>query len=268
MSGLILRLRARLDERIDLSAVAPLSTVAQDADTLRRIMVGDGKRSLALGDVFFVTGSPGDRIEIESDARMDGIGAALAGGTIIAEGDAGDGAARGMRKGRLEIRGRAGSHLASGMRGGLVIVGGDAGAQVGAAHPGERFGMAGGTVAIGGDSGERTGDRMRRGTIVIRGKAGPAAGSRMMGGTIWAERGFGAGPGPLLRRGTLIGPSVEHVLPTFADCGFHDMVVLRLLDRYLADTLGDLAPPRLPAKVRRLAGDLATIGKGEILLTA
>ena len=45
------------------------------------------------------------------------------------------------------------------------------------------------------------------------------------------------------------------------------MVVLRLLDRYMSETLGDLAPPRLPPKVRRLAGDLATIGKGEILLT-
>lgn len=267
MSGLVLRLRAPLDERIDLSAVAPHAAAAQDPDTLRRVVVANGRRTLSLGDVFFVTGSAGDRLEIESTSGMDGLGTGLAGGTIVAEGDAGDAIARGMRKGRLEIRGRAGSHLASGMRGGLVIVGGDAGPQVGAAHPGERFGMAGGTVVIGGDSGERTGDRMRRGTILIRGKAGPAAGSRMMGGTIWAERGFGAGPGPLLRRGTLIGPSAEHLLPTFADCGLHDMVVLRLLDRYMSETLGDLAPPRLPPKVRRLAGDLATIGKGEILLT-
>jgi len=81
-------------------------------------------------------------------------------------------------------------------------------------------------------------------------------------------KGFGAGPGPLLRRGTLIGPSVEHMLATFADCGMHDLNVLRLIERYVRHELGDLAPAALPPRVRRYAGDLATIGKGEILLTA
>lgn len=268
MSGLTLRLRAPLDGRIDLTGVVPHALATQDADAVRRIAVVTGARTVSLGDLYFVTGTPGDHIEIESSARADGVGAGMNGGTIVIDGDAGDDAARGMRKGRLEIRGRAGSHLASGMKGGLVIVTGNAGDLVGAAKPGERFGMAGGTVVVGGDTGERTGDRMRRGTIVIRGTAGPAAGSRMMGGTIWTERGFRAGPGPLMRRGTLIGPSAEHLLPTFSDCGWHDMVVLRLLNRYMADTLGSLAPKPLPAKVRRLAGDLATIGRGEILLTA
>ncbi len=267
MSGLTLRLRAPLVERIDLSGITPHAAVAQDVDALRRTVVANGSRAVTLGDVYFVSGTPGDHLEIEGSARADGLGAGMNGGTMTVEGDAGDDAARGMRKGRLEIRGRAGVHLASGMKGGLVVVSGDAGDLLGAARPGERFGLSGGTVLVGGDSGQRTGDRMRRGTILIRGMAGPAAGSRMMGGTIWTERGFRAGPGPLLRRGTLIGPSVEHLLPTFTDCGWHDMVVLRLLSRYMTATLGSLAPPPLPEKVRRFAGDLATIGKGEILLT-
>lgn len=268
MSGLTLRLRAPLESRIDLTGIAPRAAAAQDADALRRTVVATGARPLTIGDVYFVSGSPGDRIEIESSARVDGLGAGMSGGTMIVEGDAGADTARGMRNGRLDIRGSAGTHLASGMTGGLVVVAGDAGDLVGAARPGERFGMSGGTVVVEGSSGARTGDRMRRGTIVIRGMAGAAAGSRMMGGTIWTVGGFGAGPGPLLRRGTLIGPSVAHLLPTFADCGWHDMVVLRLLDRHMSDTLGPLAPPPLPAKVRRIAGDLATIGKGEILLIA
>jgi formylmethanofuran dehydrogenase subunit C len=58
------------------------------------------------------------------------------------------------------------------------------------------------------------------------------------------------------------------LLPTFADCGKHDLVILRILSRYMADTLGTLAPRPLPPVVRRLAGDMAAIGKGEILLTA
>jgi formylmethanofuran dehydrogenase subunit C len=109
---------------------------------------------------------------------------------------------------------------------------------------------------------------MRRGMVVARGKFGAAAGSRMVGGTLWTESGFGPRPGPLLRRGTLIGPSVDEVLPTFADCGRIDPVILRILSRYIAETLGPLAPKALPPLVRKLAGDQATIGKGEILLTA
>jgi formylmethanofuran dehydrogenase subunit C len=109
---------------------------------------------------------------------------------------------------------------------------------------------------------------MRRGTVIARGKFGAAAGSRMVGGTLWTETGFGPRPGPLLRRGTLIGPSVDEVLPTFADCGRIDPVILRIISRAIAETLGPLAPKALPATVRKLAGDQATIGKGEILLTA
>jgi formylmethanofuran dehydrogenase subunit C len=45
------------------------------------------------------------------------------------------------------------------------------------------------------------------------------------------------------------------------------MVFLRLISRFVAAELGSLAPPPLPAKVRRYAGDMATIGKGELLLT-
>ena len=59
---------------------------------------------------------------------------------------------------------------------------------------------------------------------------------------------------------------VERMLATFADCGVHDFGILRIMNRYFAETLGPLAPKPLPLKVRRYAGDLASIGKGEILL--
>jgi formylmethanofuran dehydrogenase subunit C len=134
---------------------------------------------------------------------------------------------------------------------------GSVGAHLGGVRAGERFGMRGGWVVIEGDAAERAGDRMRRGIVVVRGRCGPCTGSRMMGGTIIAVQGFGADAGVLLRRGTLIGPSVARLLPTFVDCGSHELNFLRLLDRELAQALG-----------RRLAGDMATIGKGEILLGA
>jgi formylmethanofuran dehydrogenase subunit C len=158
--------------------------------------------------------------------------------------------------------------LASGLKGGLITVKGSAGDYAGGMLAGERFGAVGGTVVVDGNIGARAGDRMRRGLILARGTFGSSAGARMVGGTLWTEQGFGAWPGPLLRRGTLIGPRVEKMLPTFGDCGRHDLVILRILNRYLAETLGPLAPKALPGVVRRYGGDLATIGKGEILLTA
>lgn len=268
MSALTLKLKAGPDQRLDLSSLTPARLASLSQGDIEALPLGTGRRPVRLGDVFAISGSPGDTLVIDgSSARLDGIGTELADGTIIVEGDVGAYAARRMKGGRLDIRGAAGAYLASGLRGGVVLAKW-AGELAGAPKAGERFGMLGGIVVVAGDVGERAGDRMRRGTIIAKGRFGPSAGSRMMGGTLWTETGFGAGPGPLMRRGTLIAPSVERLLPTFSDAGMHDLNVLRLLSRYFAETLGPLAPAALPGKVRRISGDLATIGKGEILLTA
>jgi formylmethanofuran dehydrogenase subunit C len=128
--------------------------------------------------------------------------------------------------------------------------------------------MLGGTAVIGGNIGARAGEKMRRGTIIVKGKTGEGAGTRMIGGTIWAEGGIGPLPGFMMRRGTLIGPSVESLLPTFVDCGKHDLVIVRVMSRYLKGALGTLAPAPMPLFVRKIGGDMATIGRGEILLPA
>lgn len=268
MSALTLKLKAVPDQRLDLSGITParLASLAQPA--IENLAIGTGRRAVKLGDLFALSGSPGDTLVFEGGSnRLDGLGSELDQGTIIVDGDVGAFAGRRMKGGKLDIRGAAGPFLASGLRGGLVLAK-SAGDLVGAPRVGERFGMVGGTVVVSGDVGERAGDRMRRGAIIVKGRFGASAGSRMMGGTLWTETGFGSGPGPLMRRGTLIGPGVDRLLPTFADAGWHDLNVLRLISRYYVETLGDLAPAALPHKVRRISGDLATIGKGEILLTA
>lgn len=268
MSRLVLALRDAPAGRLDLTGVTPARLAGLAAAEIARAPIGADSGTVALGDVFAISGVAGDEIVLQGcvDA-LDGIGAGLDGGTMIIEGDVGDAAASAMSGGRLDIRGSTGSGLATGLTGGLVTVSGRAGDRAGGPRHGERFGMAGGTVVVGGDVGDRAGDRMRRGTLVVKGRCGSGAGSRMMGGTIWAERGFGPMPGALMRRGTLIAPRLDALPATFADCGYHDLVMLRLLDRYLATKLGPLAPAPLGNKVRRLMGDLATIGKGEILLT-
>jgi formylmethanofuran dehydrogenase subunit C len=269
MSGMTFRLNVAPDERLDLSQLTPARLGAMAAGEIPRLVIGTSKRKLTVGDVFTVTGKPGDRITIAGgSSRLDFVGAELDQGTLVVEGDVGVCAGRAMSGGRLEVKGDAGAWLASGLKGGLVCVKGSVGSFMGGQRPGDRFGMTGGIVVVEGHAGDRAGERMRRGTIIVRGRCGAYAGSRMLGGTIWAEQGFGTAPGVLLRRGTLIAPSVEKLLPTFADTGKHDLVILRILSRYLAASLGPLAPRPLSGAARKYAGDLATIGKGEILITA
>lgn len=269
MSGLTLRLKAPATERIDLSTITPAKLATLSAYDTCSLKVGMGRNGLALGDAFDISGSAGDTITIEgSGASLDYIGAGLDAGTIRVIGNVGTYAARKMTGGKLEIRGNAGGYLGSGMSGGMVHVTGNAGDNAGGILAGDRFGMVGGIIAIQGNLGARAGDKMRRGTIVVHGKAGEGAGSRMIGGTIWADGGFGAAPGYMMRRGTLIGSHVERLLPTFVDCGRHDLVIARVISRYLKDTLRDLAPKPMPLFVQKIGGDMATIGRGEILLPA
>ncbi len=268
MSTLSFTLRNAPTRQVNLSALNPSTLAGLSAAEIEKLAIGSGEGALLVGDLFDVSGTPGETIAIAGGSPLfDYVGAGLTQGAIVVEGSVGNLAARGMKGGKLEIRGDAGAYLASTATGGLAHVKGSAGDFAGAAWMGDKFGMLGGTAVVEGNVGQRAGERMRRGTLVARGAIGPAAGSRMVGGTLWTETGFGAGPGPLLRRGTLIGPKVESFLPTFSDCGAHDLVMLRILTRYITETLGALAPKPLPHKVRKFAGDRATIGKGEILLT-
>jgi formylmethanofuran dehydrogenase subunit C len=269
MSGFTLKLRQAPSMRLDLTGLIPSKLAGLSAADVERLVLDTEFGPAKAGDFFSISGIASETLTIEGGSdRLDFIGKGLDLGAIVVEGDAGAYAGADITRGRLEIRGSAGAYLAAGAKGGLVTVKGSAGDFLGGARSGERFGMLGGTVVVDGNVGTRAGERMRRGTVLARGTFGPAAGSRMVGGTLWTEKGFGPGPGPLLRRGTLIGPAVEGLLPTFNDCGKHDLLILRILSRYMTDTLGTLAPRPLPAVVRRLAGDMAAIGKGEILLTA
>jgi formylmethanofuran dehydrogenase subunit C len=268
MNALVLRLKAPLSQRLDLSALTACKPGNQKLAEVEKLAINISGRPQCLGDVFDVRGPTGETIILEGGSdRLDFVGAGLDGGRLIVEGDVGAYAGRGIKNGCLSIRGHAGPWLASGLIGGTIFVSGSAGAHVGGIRPGERFGMRGGFVVIEGDIAERAGDRMRRGIIATRGRCGPFAGSRMVGGTLIAARGFGEDAGVLLRRGTLIGPSIARQLPTFVDCGDHELSFLPLLERCFAAAVGRHAIKFAVGPVRRLQGDMATIGKGEILLT-
>jgi formylmethanofuran dehydrogenase subunit C len=107
---------------------------------------------------------------------------------------------------------------------------------------------------------------MRRGLIAIEGNAEDHLASRMFGGTIVCFGPAGHLPGYLMTRGTvMIAKGATSMSPTFVDSGVHELVALRLIARWLIDEGiggGSLAAARL----RRLIGDTAVLGKGEIFV--
>lgn len=269
MSGRTLKMRSTdlPPGRISLAGITPAFCAGKSESDLAAHAITIGCRQINLGDVFAIASGSGDALTFEGlTEKFDDVGEEMQAGVITVDGSVGGYAARRMSGGILSITGNAGPYLASRMSGGQVFVAGSAGDYVGGIKAGEKFGMTGGIVVVDGAIGDRAGDRMRRGTIITRGTFGAHAASRMMGGTLWTETGFGPEPGPLLRRGTLIGPKAQSLLPTYVDGGRHDLGILRILSRHLKTELGDKAPDALPDTVRKISGDLATIGKGELLL--
>src|SRR5262249_45018651 len=140
---------------------------------------------------------------------------------------------------------------------------GAAGDRLCGALPGEMAGMRGGVVIVRGDAGERIGDRLRRGTIVVEGRAGAWAGSRMIAGSVIVGGSAGPLPGYLMRRGTIVLAGRAELSPTFVDCGTHDLIALRLLALFVA-RYSARAARLLQRSLRRFAGDMAVLGRGEI----
>jgi formylmethanofuran dehydrogenase subunit C len=267
LSPLTLSLRAAPSQRLDLSPLTPQNLASKTVAEIARIELGTTRLQVTAGDVFRVSEGDATTILIEGgSARFDRVGMGMTSGAIRVEGEVGVEAGRLMSGGQLTIRGAAGPFAASGMKGGTLEIEGDAAERLGGPLSGETVGMSGGLAHVHGDAGARAGDRLRRGLILIEGRAGPYAGSRMIAGTLAIGGEAGDLPGYLMDRGTiLLGRGATILSPTFGDCGEHDLVAARLLADYVAQASARLA--RLFRRpLRRLAGDLAALGKGEILL--
>jgi formylmethanofuran dehydrogenase subunit C len=265
MKPLVLTLRETPPQRLDLSGLVPRGLGKKTAAEIARISIATTREALPLGDMFSIRMGDPLAIRIEGGSeRFDEVGHGLTEGEIVVDGDVGLRAGRQMTGGRLTILGDAGPWAASGMKGGTLEIGGTAGERLGGPLPGEVAGMRGGVVVVRGDAGDRAGDRLRRGTIVIEGHAGAHLGSRMIAGTVMAARGAGPLPGYLMRRGTLlVGAVPQEPSPTFVDCGVHDLVAYRLLAVHVRPY--SRAFDRLLRRpLRRFAGDMATMGKGEL----
>jgi len=259
--------RAAPAQRLDLSPLTPQNLANKTAAEIAGIELGTTRVRVTAGDVFRIReGDPAAVLIEGGSARFDRVGVGMSAGAIRVEGEVGVEAGRLMSGGRLTIRGAAGPFAGSGMTGGTLEIEGDAGERLGGPLSGETVGMRGGLLHVRGDAGPRAGDRLRRGAILIEGRAGAYAGCRMIAGTLAIGGEAGDLPGYLMGRGTiLLGRGATLLSPTFGDCGEHDLVAARLLADYFTQASVKLA--RLfRGPLKRLAGDLAALGKGEILL--
>jgi formylmethanofuran dehydrogenase subunit C len=267
VTRLTFALRQRPSQRLDLSRLVPHLLAGKSVREIERIELQTTRRRVAVGEVFRLRMGDAEQICIEGSCeRLDYVGCEMTGGELMVEGDVGIQAGRLMTGGRLTVRGNAGPWAASGMKSGLLQILGAAGDRLGGPLPGEMSGMRGGIVVVRGDAGQRAGDRMRRGTIIIEGHAGPYPGSRLIAGTLIVLRSAGPLPGFLLKRGTIVlGGGCDALSPTFIDCGVHRL----LANRYMAAMIEPYSEPAaklMRRPLRRLAGDMAVLGKGEIFV--
>jgi formylmethanofuran dehydrogenase subunit C len=266
MSALTLRLEAVPDQRVDLSRLVPDALQRLSENAIARLPIHTTRRRLSVGDVFTIRmGDPASLCFEGGSERFDHVGAGMGAGEIVVEGKVGQQAGRLMGGGRLHIRGNTGPYAASRMAGGLIEIDGDAGERLGAPLAGEMAGMSGGVAIVRGNAGAHAGDRLRRGLIVVEGESGAHAGSRLLAGTLVLRGRVAATPGSLMRRGTIVALA-DHcpISPGFVDCGSHRLIAMRLLAAEIL-RLGCAWGRRLDRPLRRFAGDMAELGKGEIL---
>jgi formylmethanofuran dehydrogenase subunit C len=266
MSALTFTLKKTLTQKLDVTALTPDLLAEKSPDEIAATELPYGKKNLRTDEVFEISGSDTSQIIFEkSHAKIDYIGAGLKTGRITVNGDAGAFLGFQMKQGEIVLNGNAADFAACAMAGGLLKINGNVGDFLGAALIGDKKGMKGGTVLVSGNAGERTGDQMRRGIILIEGNVGKYCASRMLAGTIGVLGDVGEYVGYGMRRGTLLLSKTPKLHATIQDCGTHTLPYLSLMFKSFSDLPSKFSQLN-QNRVQRYAGDLATDGKGEILV--
>ena len=245
-----LTLRRPLEQRVDASGVSWDALRGLDAKAIEEQELWiEGAGPAHVGDLFQVAATPGERVRLVGDlAMMDGIGAGLAGGALVVDGD-------------------AGWYLGQGMRGGAVEVRGNAGPQAAAALPGAKRGMTGGEMVIRGSAGPGVGSGLRRGLIAVEGDVADGAGRAMIAGTVVAFGSIGADPGLWSKRGSVVAFRSATPPATYRYACTYRPSYLPVTLGYLKSRYGcPVRPEHLSGLYRRYSGDLADLGAGEILV--
>lgn len=269
MTALTFTLKIAPRQRVDVSPLTPDKLADKSAADIAALPLQCGNRCLRADEVFNIEGEDSANIRFnQASAKLDNIGKAMISGNITVNGDAGAYLGMQMKGGKIAVSGSVGAYAACEMKNGEIVIGGNAGDFLGAALPGNKKGMAGGVVVVKGHAADRVGDHMRRGAILIEGNAGAYLGARMTAGTIAVAGSVGEHLGYAMNRGTLLLLKAPTALPpTFNDCGSHTLGFLPLLLKSFQNvdsSFGGLSGSL--KRVRRYAGDMAGMGKGEVLV--
>lgn len=262
-----LTLRGAPDGPLDLEGITPDRLASLGAAEIAALRVWAGARATPLGEHFDVAGGRAAVLRlVGATARLDGVGAGMAGGTLVVDGDLGRRAGAGMAGGTLEVRGAVGDDAGAGMAGGVLRVDGSAGDRLGAAPPGAAKGMRGGEIVVRGPAGADAGARVRRGLIVVGGDCGPGAARAAIAGTLVVLGRVGAGAGVQSKRGSVVAVGAVDVPPTYRYACTYRPPHLRLTFTHLRRAHGLAVDARvLDGRWRRYTGDAGVPGRGEIL---
>jgi formylmethanofuran dehydrogenase subunit C len=246
--GIVLTLATAPAHALIADCIAPDRFAALGATAIAALPVLHGGRRARLGDFFRVAGDRSATVRIEGNLeQVERVGAGMAGGELV-------------------IEGNVGRDLGLAMAGGRIDVSGAAGDNAGGARPGASRGMTGGEIVIRGNAGATVGARMRRGMVVVTGNGGRGVGTGMIAGTVVLFGKAGPSAGRFLKRGSIIAlGSIERPATFRYACTYRPPHVALLL-RYVRSRYGlPVAHRYIIGRYDRYSGDMAELGKGEIL---
>jgi formylmethanofuran dehydrogenase subunit C len=240
--------------------------VGLSAQEIGALELWDARTPIALGDVFSVSGERSSNVVLEGDlAQLHDVGTTMSAGSLEIRDSIGNALGTRMRGGAIAVQGSAGSDVGMAMAGGSIVIGGGAGDRAGGALPGASKGMTGGDIVVRGAAGREAGARMRRGTLFC-GSVGDDAGIGMIAGNIIVAGAIGDAVGVGNKRGSIVALGGVRVPPTYAYACTYRPPHLPLMLHSLRTRFGiGVDDAHLHGLFRRYSGDLAEIGKGEIL---
>jgi len=253
---------------LEAEKIAPDHFLGKTASEIAALPLLYGNEAVPLGEFFSVSGNGSAEITIEGDLkRVKWIGARMTQGRIIIRGDVGMHLGSGMRGGEIVVHGNVGDWAGAEMAGGLIQIHGNAGHGLGGAYRGSPRGMNCGLIVVTGNAGNEVGAAMRRGVIAVGGEIGEFAGAFMIAGNIFVFGRLGARAGAGMKWGSIIAlGEVAELLPTFRYSCRYQPVFLRPYLRMLANFGLPIVDAHLSGHYRRYCGDLASLGKGEVLV--
>ena len=264
---LTLTLRTPPPDRVRLTGLLPGRLRGLGASEVAVLPIRCGRRTIAVGDVFDVSGTGDAVLVVAGDLRrVDGIGAGMSSGRVLVEGSSGDHLGARMSGGEIIVQGDVGAWAGAELAGGVLWISGDAGDRLAGAYPGTRAGMTGGEIIVSGNAGEEVGAGMRRGLVAVGGRIESGAGLRMLAGTIIALRGIGTEAGLGNKRGSLVSGVALDPLPGYAFATRYRPPALRLQLRRIRELGVPVRDALFTGAWARWSGDRTELGRGEILI--